>query len=119
MRTGAVRVGPHSIIVARILNGGPFVVPSAMSKRLGPGAHQAAVNPMGRCGEMSELQNLASFSMSDGCEWLTGQSIMMDGASHPATGGNFFGLHEWSDEQWAAARGLTEKQNSKDRARRE
>ncbi|GIS25126.1 MAG: hypothetical protein CM15mP126_3690 [Gammaproteobacteria bacterium] len=30
---------------------------------------------MGRAGEMSELQNLASFLMADGCDYLTGQTM--------------------------------------------
>jgi hypothetical protein len=44
---------------------------------------------MARPGEFAELQNLATFLMAPGrCDWLTGQSIMMDGGSALATGGN-------------------------------
>ena len=147
-----------SVIVTWVLNGGPFVVPSAMSKsaihamtmslatewgRYGirlnalgpgeiptegmskrlspgeePGARVAKINPLGRPGKLQEMQNLATFLMSDACEWLTGQSIMMDGAGHMATGGNFYGLREWTDEQWAAARQSIEAQNEKDRRQR-
>jgi NAD(P)-dependent dehydrogenase (short-subunit alcohol dehydrogenase family) len=147
-----------SIIVTWVLNGGPFVVPSSMSKaavhamtmslasewgRYGirlnaigpgeiptegmskrlnpgdePGARSARVNPMGRCGTMSELQNLAVFLLSGGCDWLNGQSIMMDGANHLATGGNFYQLREWTDEQWQEARARIENQNDKDRQKR-
>ena len=35
---------------------------------------------------MSELQNLAAFLMADGCEWLTGETIAIDGAGYLATG---------------------------------
>ena len=56
-----------------------------------PGA-SAARNPMGRVGRMEELQNLATFLMSDGCEWLSGETIAMDGAEALATGGNFYEL---------------------------
>jgi NAD(P)-dependent dehydrogenase (short-subunit alcohol dehydrogenase family) len=148
-----------SIIVTWVRNGGPFVVPSAMSKsavnamtmslatewapygvrlnavgpgeiptegmskRLNPGeepgSRSARVNPMGRCGTMAELQNLATFLMSDGCQWLNGQSIMMDGASHMATGGNFYELRSWTDEQWREARERIEEQNRRDRAARD
>jgi NAD(P)-dependent dehydrogenase (short-subunit alcohol dehydrogenase family) len=144
-----------SIIVTWVLNGGPYVVPSSMSKaaihamtmslaaewgcygirlnaigpgeiptegmskRLNPsdepGARSARMNPMGRCGTMDELQNLAAFLLSDGCNWLTGQSIMMDGANHLATGGNFYELRHWTDEQWAEARNNIQAQNAKDR----
>lgn len=147
-----------SIIVTWVLNGGPFVVPSSMSKaaihamtmslatewaqygvrlnaigpgeiptegmskRLNPGeepgARSAAINPMGRAGKMEELQNLATFLMSDGCDWLTGQAIMMDGGNHLATGGNFYGLRSWSEEQWKEARDRIEAQNKKDREQR-
>ncbi|HRO57719.1 MAG TPA: SDR family oxidoreductase [Burkholderiaceae bacterium] len=147
-----------SIIVTWVENGGPFVVPSAMSKagiatmtrslasewarygirlnavgpgviptegmskRLNPGedpqARAKAGNPMRRVGDMSELQNLASFLMSGGCDWLTGQLIFMDGANYLANGGNFYPLHEWTDDQWREARERIEAQNARDRAQR-
>jgi NAD(P)-dependent dehydrogenase (short-subunit alcohol dehydrogenase family) len=147
-----------SIIVTWVLNGGPFVVPSAMSKaaihamtmslatewaqygirinaigpgeiptegmskRLNPGeepgARSAATNPMGRAGKMEELQNLATFLMADGCDWLNGQAIMMDGGNHLATGGNFYELRSWSQQQWTEARDRIEAQNKKDRDQR-
>jgi NAD(P)-dependent dehydrogenase (short-subunit alcohol dehydrogenase family) len=147
-----------SIVVTWVLNGSPYVVPSAMSKsaihtmtmslatewasagvrlnaigpgeiptegmskRLSPGeepgARAAAVNPMGRAGTEAELQNLATFLMSDGCPWLTGQSIMMDGGAHLAMGGNFYELRSWTPAQWKEARERIEAQNQKDRAQR-
>ena len=148
-----------SIIVTWVENGGPFVVPSAMSKsavaamtmslatewaRYGvrlnavgpgeiptegmskrlnpgeePGARSARTNPMGRAGKMEELQNLATFLLSDGCQWLNGQTIMMDGGNALATGGNFYALREWTDAQWAEARERIEAQNRKDREQRQ
>jgi NAD(P)-dependent dehydrogenase (short-subunit alcohol dehydrogenase family) len=147
-----------SIIVTWVRNGGPYVVPSAMSKaaidamtkslatewaRYGvrlnavgpgeiptegmskrlnpgeaPGARSARTNPMARTGRMDELQNLATFLMSDGCPWLNGETIMMDGGNALAGGGNFYGLREWSDDQWREAREHIEAQNRKDRAER-
>ncbi len=47
---------------------------------------------MGRNGEMVELANLATFLMADGCEYLTGQTIAIDGAGHLGGSGNFSGL---------------------------
>ena len=103
---------------------GPGEIPTeGMSKRLNPGEEPGARskerNPMARPGLMSELQNLATFLMAPGhCDWLTGQSIMMDGGSALATGGNFYELRDWSDADWQAARERIEAQNSKDKAQR-
>src|SRR5439155_540539 len=60
-----------------------------------PASRGARLNPMDRHGRMQELQNLATFLLSDGCDWLTGQTIAMDGANALATGGNFYDLREW------------------------
>ncbi|MEJ8846890.1 SDR family oxidoreductase [Variovorax rhizosphaerae] len=103
---------------------GPGEIPTeGMSKRLNPGEEPGArskkTNPMGRVGEMSELQNLAAFLMAPGqCDWLTGQSIMMDGGQAAATGGNFYELRQWSDADWMAARERIEAQNAKDKTQR-
>jgi NAD(P)-dependent dehydrogenase (short-subunit alcohol dehydrogenase family) len=103
---------------------GPGEIPTeGMSKRLNPGeepgARSKANNPMARTGRMSELQNLATFLMAPGqCDWLTGQSIFMDGGNALATGGNFYELREWSDADWLAARERIEAQNQKDKAQR-
>ncbi len=103
---------------------GPGEIPTeGMSKRLNPGEQPGArsrkSNPMARPGDMRELQNLASFLMANGqCDWLTGQSIMMDGANALATGGNFYELRNWSDSDWQTARERIEAQNQKDKTQR-
>lgn len=103
---------------------GPGEIPTeGMSKRLNPGEQpgQRSIerNPMARPGRMSELQNLAAFLMAPGqCDWLSGQSIMMDGAGALANGGNFYELRHWSDDDWRVARERIEAQNAKDRAAR-
>jgi len=79
---------------------------------------RARANPMGRRGRMEELQNLATFLLSDGCEWLTGQTIAMDGAEALATGGNFYDLREWGDAEWKAARAAIQQVNARDKAAR-
>jgi NAD(P)-dependent dehydrogenase (short-subunit alcohol dehydrogenase family) len=147
-----------SITVTWLRNGGPFVVPSTMSKsaihamtmslaaewgrygirlntiapgeiptegmskRLNPGENPSERsrrrNPMGREGTIEELQNLATFLLSDGCRWLSGETIAMDGAQALANGGNFYEMREWSADQWRKARELIEAQNAKDRAQR-
>ena len=103
---------------------GPGEIPTeGMSKRLNPGEEPGArskkTNPMAREGRMSELQNLASFLMAPGqCDWLTGQSIMMDGGNALATGGNFYELRQWSDADWLAAKERIQAQNEKDKTQR-
>ena len=103
---------------------GPGEIPTeGMSKRLSPGEQPGERsrknNPMARAGQMAELQNLAGFLMANGqCDWLTGQSIMMDGGNALATGGNFYELRQWSDGDWLAARERIETQNQKDKALR-
>src|SRR5271155_2902693 len=127
-----------SILTTWIWNGGPFTVPSAMSKaglnimtkslasewgphgirlnaiapgpfptkgaweRLSPQSanrgESGSTNPMNRVGEMHELANLAVFLMSDGCDYLTGQTIALDGAMHLASGGNFAAMSALGDE---------------------
>lgn len=91
-------------------------------KRLNPGGEPGARtqrnNPMGRVGRIEELQNLATFLISDGCQWLTGETIALDGGQGHATGGSFYELRHWSDEQWRAARDAIKAQNEKDRGQR-
>lgn len=98
----------------------PGAIPTeGMSDRLNPGespaARTAERNPMGRCGETAELQNLAAFLMSGGCDWLSGETIVMDGAQALATGANFFHRRAWGDEEWRAARAAIDAANARDR----
>jgi NAD(P)-dependent dehydrogenase (short-subunit alcohol dehydrogenase family) len=117
----AVEWAPYGIRLNAV---GPGEIPTeGMSKRLNPGEEPGARskerNPMARPGAMSELQNLATFLLAPGqCDWLTGQSIMMDGGNALATGGNFYELREWRDADWQAARERIEAQNAKDKAQR-
>ncbi|MET0498642.1 MAG: SDR family oxidoreductase [Steroidobacteraceae bacterium] len=147
-----------SIAVTWIRNGGPFAVPSAMSKaalhamtqslavewgrhgiRLNaiapgeiptegmnarltpgeqPGARTIQRSPMARVGKPEELQNLATFLLSDGCPWLSGETIVMDGAEALGTGGNFYDLRSWDDERWRAARGAIKERSDQDKTAR-
>ncbi len=152
------RASVISILTTWIWNGGPFTVPSAMSKaglnimtkslatewgpngirlnaiapgpfptkgaweRLNPKASNrgetSSTIPMGRVGEMPELANLAVFLMSDGCDYLTGQTIALDGAMHLASGGNFAAMSALGDEDWERIRGEIRSANDKDKAQR-
>jgi NAD(P)-dependent dehydrogenase (short-subunit alcohol dehydrogenase family) len=149
-----------SILTTWIWNGGPFTVPSAMSKaglnimtkslatewgpygirlnaiapgpfptkgaweRLNPAAATEGRGdvgdriPMGRNGEMFELANLATFLMADGCDYLTGQTIAIDGAGHLGGTGNFAALSRLGDAEWEAIRNQIRSANEKDKAQR-
>jgi NAD(P)-dependent dehydrogenase (short-subunit alcohol dehydrogenase family) len=147
-----------SILTTWIWNGGPFTVPSAMSKagvnimtkslatewgpngirlnaiapgpfptkgaweRLNPkaGSRSDSSNaiPMGRNGEMVELANLAVFLMADGCDYLTGQTIAIDGAGHLGGSGNFSALMRLGDAEWDAIGREIRSANDKDKAQR-
>jgi NAD(P)-dependent dehydrogenase (short-subunit alcohol dehydrogenase family) len=101
----------------------PGEIPTeGMSKRLNPGeepgARTARVNPLGRVGTMEELENLAAFLISGGCDWINGETIALDGAQALATGAGFYELRNWSDADWQRAREAIEGQNKKDRAQR-
>jgi len=159
---GGQKASVISILTTWIWNGGPFTVPSAMSKAglnimtkslatewgpngirlnaIAPGpfptkgawerlSPQSANRdsgrgesrnpiPMGRNGEMPELANLAVFLMGDGCDYLTGQTIAIDGAMHLASGGNFAALSQLGDADWEKIRGEVKSANEKDKAKR-
>ena len=152
-----------SILTTWVWNGGPFTVPSAMSKaginimtkslavewaphgirlnaiapgpfptkgaweRLNPGSMRqgmgsetdsSAGTPMGRVGQMEELRNLATFLMADGCDYLTGETIAIDGGGFLGGGGNFSQLSKLGDQDWENIRNMIKSANDKDRAKR-
>ena len=155
-----------SILTTSVWKGGPFTVPSAMSKaginvmtkslavewaphgirlnaiapglfptegageRLNPGSIRAATmdkahdswstnNPMGRVGQMQELRNLATFLMADGCDYLTGETIVIDGGAFlGGGGGNFWQLSHLGDQDWENIRNTIKRANEKDKAQR-
>ncbi len=74
--------------------------------------------PMRRFGRMEELQNLLVFLLSDGCEYLTGQTIAIDGGQHLAGPATFADLGGLTDEQWAAAREAIQQTVTREKAER-
>ena len=68
------------------------------------GATQSEQIPLGRPGTIDELANLTIFAFSDACDYLTGETIAMDGAQRLAGPNTFAGLSAMSDEDWAQAR---------------
>jgi NAD(P)-dependent dehydrogenase (short-subunit alcohol dehydrogenase family) len=68
------------------------------------GATQSEQIPLGRPGTIDELANLTIFAFSDACDYLTGETIAMDGGQRLAGPNTFAGLSAMSDEDWAQAR---------------
>lgn len=68
------------------------------------GATQPDQIPAGRTGTITELANLTMFLMSDACDYLTGQTIAMDGGQMLAGPGTFAGLTSLSDADWEQVR---------------
>ena len=115
----AVEWGRHGIRLNAIAPG-PFPTEGA-SKRLRPdGSFEDGTKqiPLRRVGQMPELQNLAAFLMADGCEYLSGETIAIDGAGSLANGASFTELDRLSDADWERMREKIKSQNAKDRAGR-
>ncbi|GAA4684581.1 SDR family oxidoreductase [Frondihabitans cladoniiphilus] len=60
--------------------------------------------PAGRHGTTTEVANLALFLLSDACDYLTGETVAMDGGQRLAGPGTFAGLTALSADDWAAIR---------------
>jgi len=115
----AVEWGRYGIRLNAIAPG-PFPTEGA-SKRLVPGKSfedSASTVPMRRVGRMPELQNLATFLMADGCDFLTGETIAIDGGGYLANGASFTQLDNVSDTEWDGMREMIKSQNDKDRTGR-
>jgi NAD(P)-dependent dehydrogenase (short-subunit alcohol dehydrogenase family) len=116
----AVEWAPYGIRLNNICPG-PFPTKGAW-ERLRPGADESeseiSGNPMNRVGRMPELANLAVFLMADGVDYLTGQTIAIDGAQYQASGGNFYRLNTLTDENWENIRNMIRSANDKDKSQR-
>ena len=116
----AAEWGKYGIKVNAIAPG-PFPTKGAWD-RLNPGGDNDSdfmgTVPVGRLGEMNELQNLATFLMADGCDYLTGQTIAIDGAQYLTGGGTFSALDKVSEEDWEQLRAMIRSSNDKDKANR-
>jgi NAD(P)-dependent dehydrogenase (short-subunit alcohol dehydrogenase family) len=104
----AVEWGPKGIRVNAVAPG-PFPTENAWDKlnplaETGVGATQADQVPLRRFGKMDELRNLMIFLMSDGCSYITGDTISIDGGHHLAAPSTFAGLSKLSPEDWQRAR---------------
>ena len=101
---------------------GPFPTEGAWEK-LNPtgdsvGATDCADVPLGRYGDVKELANLMIFLQSDACDYITGQTIGIDGGHHLAAPSTFAGLSKLTDEQWDAAKNAIKASSEKEKQQR-
>jgi NAD(P)-dependent dehydrogenase (short-subunit alcohol dehydrogenase family) len=118
----AVEWGKHNIRVNAVAPG-PFPTESAWEKlapipKANVGAASADEVPMGRFGRMPELCNLLTFLQADGCEYLTGQNIAIDGGHHLAAPSTFAALGKLTPEDWAEAKALVRGRAEQEKAQR-
>ncbi len=99
---------------------GPFPTEEAWEK-LNPmgdstGAASDKYVPQRRYGETPELANLLTFLFADGCDYLTGATIPIDGGHHLAAPSTFADMLDLADEDWEQMRkkqqATSEKQKS-------
>jgi NAD(P)-dependent dehydrogenase (short-subunit alcohol dehydrogenase family) len=118
----AVEWGKHNIRVNAVAPG-PFPTESAWEKlapipKANVGAASDEEVPMGRFGKMHELCNLLTFLQADGCEYLTGQNIAIDGGHHLAAPSTFAALGKLTPEDWAEAKAIVRGRAEKEKAQR-
>lgn len=118
----AVEWGPAGIRLNAVAPG-PFPTESAWQK-LNPvgetsvGATQADEVPLRRFGKIPELQNLMIFLMSDACDYLTGQTIGIDGGHHLAAPSTFAGLAKVAPAEWETIRAKLKESAQAEKAQR-
>ncbi len=66
------------------------------------GATQADECRCGASARWTTLRNLLIFLMSDGCSYITGDTISIDGGHHLAAPSTFAGLSKLSPDDWRA-----------------
>ena len=106
-RSLAVEWGNRGIRMNAIAPG-PVPTEGAFSRLLPrPELEQLATqrNPMGRFGTVEELSNLAAFLVSDGCRYINGEVVTMDGGEWLQGAGEFSEIGRMlSNADWEAMR---------------
>lgn len=102
-RSLAVEWGNRGIRMNAIAPG-PIPTEGAFSRLLPSGNFEKLVldrNPLGRFGTVDELANLAAFLVSDGCSYINGEVVVMDGGEWLQGAGEFTALgRELREEDW-------------------
>ena len=102
----AVEWGKHNIRFNAIAPG-PFPTKGAWSRLMPPGFEDFEDGmkdkiPMKRFGERHELENLASYLMSDGSAYINGEVVTIDGGEWLAGAAEFSQLSKIPDSMWKA-----------------
>ncbi|MFP3566466.1 SDR family oxidoreductase [Paraburkholderia sp. SIMBA_030] len=118
----AVEWGRHGIRVNAVAPG-PFPTDSAWEKlspipKANVGAVSSEQVPMRRFGRMEELSNLLTLLQSDGCDYLTGQNIAIDGGHHLAAPSTFADLSQLTASDWAEAKAVVRSRAEAEKAER-
>lgn len=118
----AVEWGRHGIRVNAVAPGA-FPTESAWEKlspipKANVGAVSSAQVPMKRFGRTSELAQLLIFLQADGCEYLTGQTIAIDGGHHLAAPSTFAELGQLTPEDWAQAKAIVRSRAEQEKTQR-
>ena len=82
------------------------------------GATQSDEVPMGRYGRIEELGNLMLLLMSDGADYITGETICIDGGHHLAAPSTFAGLNKLDDTAWKKIREASQAATAASKAQR-
>ena len=105
-RSLAVEWGKYNIRFNAIAPG-PFPTKGAWSRLMPPGFDDFEDGmknkiPMRRFGERHELENLASYLMSDGSAYINGEVVTIDGGEWIAGAGEFSDLTKLPESMWKA-----------------
>ena len=105
-RSLAVEWGKHNIRFNAIAPG-PYPTKGAWSRLMPPGFEDFEDGmkdkiPMKRFGERHELENLASYLMSDGSAYINGEVVTIDGGEWLAGAAEFSQLSKIPDSMWKA-----------------
>lgn len=82
------------------------------------GATQADEVPLGRYGEIRELANLMILLLSDQCDYITGETVCIDGGHHLAAPSTFAGLNKLDDAAWQKIRETSQAASAAAKAQR-
>jgi len=75
--------------------------------------------PLGRLGTAEEVANLVVFLLSDACDYLTGETVTMDGGQRLAGPATFASLGALTDDDWARLRERARAASAASRAERD
>lgn len=108
---------------AKAIAPGPFPTEGAWRKLDPlPGMKYSATSddivPLGLFGAMAEFKNLIVFLLSDGCSYLTGQTVAIDGGRTRAQSGAFADRSGLTDWHWQDVPEVIQVSSARDKANR-